>query len=76
MSTAARHRPTILRDWRRYQAWTEVLRLIDRAQGIHSLGGETTPAQRAELTAAWGAARALDMAPVIMTGSGSGDGNG
>jgi hypothetical protein len=63
--SAARHRPTILRDWRRYQAWTEVLRLIDRAQGIHSLGGETTLAQRTELTAAWAAARELDTAPAV-----------
>ena len=51
---------TILADFRRYQAWTEVLRLIDRQNGILSLGGETSQAQKDELLAAWNAARALD----------------
>jgi hypothetical protein len=51
---------TILADFRRYQAWTEVLRLIDRQNGILSLGGEASQAQRNELLAAWNAARSLD----------------
>jgi hypothetical protein len=56
-------RVTVLADWKRYVAWTEVLRLIDKMRAIAVAGGLPTTYQRLELIAAWETARALDAPP-------------